>query len=134
MSLTISAPCMSQVSAACDLSSYPSHYLTNMVSFPPNSLSKPQPSLQCLCPFSLGLPLARRTVPRSPQLPALGLSPLTSSPLPGSHSCQGQVLPSLQLPSTKTHPPSCLPSQVLESVRLTVLSHSRPEPGGQRDA
>lgn len=48
MSLTISAPCMSQVSAACDLSSYPSHYLTNMVSFPPNSLSKPQPSLQCL--------------------------------------------------------------------------------------
>lgn len=60
--------------------SCPSHYLTNMVSFLPNSLSKVQLSLQHLCPFSLGLPLPGRTIPRSPQLPALGLSPLTPSP------------------------------------------------------
>ena len=91
MSLTISATCMSQLCATCDLSSCPSHYLTNVVSFLPNSLSKPQPSLQRLCPFSLGLPLPGRTVPRSPQLPALGLSPLTSAPawlsfLPGPRS------------------------------------------------
>lgn len=115
MSLTICSMHVSSVSC-------PSHYLTNVVSFLPNSLSKSSSVCSTSVLSLLDSHFPGKARPQKPTAACTQPEPADIQPS-SSCSCQGHILPPLQLPSTKTHPPSCFPSQALEPVRLSVLSH-----------